>query len=228
MKFNFLTQQFGLKNYWLYEILASTISINKKTNQIIPNTSCMGIRLLEDHYIQMNPYPMSQTNRNIEENGLVCVNFVSNIYFYTLAALKEPNSTLSINYFPEENYAYLNFKDNSAFKNLLNHFFTQENLRFPFIKEAWGILLCEKVKETTIFKEDIFGILELKDYSFKIKYSKKIKESYKLFNRAENKILEIIILATRLKVARKQKNETFLYASLCNLVLFCKNLLIRY
>ncbi|MHA2128170.1 MAG: DUF447 family spectrin-like domain-containing protein, partial [Candidatus Hodarchaeales archaeon] len=33
------------------------------------------------------------------------------------------------------------------------------------------------------------------------------KPSYKLFNRAENLVLEIIILATRLKIAKNDENE---------------------
>ena len=37
--------------------------------------------------------------------------------------------------------------------------------------------------------------------------TKKLKNSFKNFNRAENLVLEVIILATRFKVAKENKNE---------------------
>ncbi|MHA2287968.1 MAG: hypothetical protein ACXABG_04195 [Promethearchaeota archaeon] len=38
----------------------------------------------------------------------------------------------------------------------------------------------------------------------------KLKESFKLFNRAENLVLETIILSTKLKVAIESDNETLI------------------
>ena len=39
-------QNLGLKEGYLYEILATTISF--KDNDLIPNTSCMGIKIIND------------------------------------------------------------------------------------------------------------------------------------------------------------------------------------
>ena len=201
---------FGIQPFYLYEILASTFSFDIKLNKFIPNTSCMGIRFLEDDRILMKPYPTSQTYKNIEENGLVGINFVNNIYLYALAALKEPNSNLSVRQFPEKEYNYLQFNKHPELIDLTKKIKDFRDFEFPIIREAWGIMICEKVEESVESKDDNLGISELKNQYFEIRVAKKIKNSYKHFNRAENIILEILILSTRLKIAKNLNKDSMI------------------
>ncbi|MHA1845572.1 MAG: DUF447 domain-containing protein [Promethearchaeota archaeon] len=228
MKFN--PGQFGLIETYLYEVLATTFSIHEETNRIIPNTSCMGIRLHEGNLIQMRPYPSSQTFKNIGANNLVGINFVDDIYLYALATLKVPHSKFSITQFPEIYYDYLDVNDVIKKTELLKNELIEKGAKFPILKDAWGVLICEKVQESEEFRENHVGILKLKSFLFEIRYFKKQKESYKLFNRAENLILENLILATRLKVARQNKNERLfnelykkIITSMKYIKRFCKN-----
>ncbi len=228
MKFN--PGQFGLKKSYLYEVLATTFSIHEETNRIIPNTSCMGIRLHEGNLIQMKPYPSSQTFKNIEANNLIGINFVDDIYLYALAALKEPHSKFSIIQFPEIYYDYLDVNDVVKNGNLLKSNLIEKVAKFPILKDAWSVLICKKIQESEEFREDQVGKLRLKNFLLKIIYFKKQKESYKLFNRAENLVLENLILATRLKVARQNNNEKLFHdlyekiiTSMKDIMGFCKN-----
>ncbi len=226
----FPAHEFGLNSSYLYEVLATTLSFTADLKEFIPNTSCMGIRLIEENLIKMSPYPGSQTCKNIEETGLVCINFVDNIYLFALAALKEPKSTFAINYFPLEKYNYLNFEDFSELKGLLNHFPKLDDLKYPIIDEAWGILICEKAKENLISKDNLLGRLKMKEFYFQIRFYKKMIDSHKLFNRCENLVLEMLILATRLKAAKKQENDNLsneIHGKILDLIgtttRFCKN-----
>ena len=51
------------------------------------------------------------------------------------------------------------------------------------------------------------GSINATEFELEVIYSIKKKESFKLYNRAENLALESIILATRLKIARENKDE---------------------
>ena len=50
----FSPQDFGLITDYLYEILATTYSIDSNSRQISPNTSCMGIKLLNNNRLVIN------------------------------------------------------------------------------------------------------------------------------------------------------------------------------
>jgi len=56
----------GLEESLLYEVLATSISINN-SSQSTPNTACMGIRLLKDRLISMKPYPITRTFQNLKK-----------------------------------------------------------------------------------------------------------------------------------------------------------------
>jgi len=78
----------------------------------------------------------------------------------------------------------------------------------PFIKKAWGILIGEVSKEFHKSKKNDLGEVIIPMFKLNIIFTEKFQESHKLYNRAENLALETIILATRLKVAKENKNLT--------------------
>ncbi|TFF93389.1 MAG: DUF447 family protein [Promethearchaeota archaeon] len=194
-------EKFGIEKDHLYEILATTISINKDTEEIFPNTSSMGIRLKENNLFVMNPYPSTKTFQNLEANGIVMINFVDNIYLYALAALKEPESRIGLKIFPKRYYEYL---DNSMISELQNYLSNQiENAisNIPYIKQSWGIIIGMVEGKKKKEKQNGLGKINLTEFKINPIYSNNLRASYNLYNRAENLALEMIILATRLKVA---------------------------
>ncbi|MFX1274091.1 MAG: DUF447 domain-containing protein [Promethearchaeota archaeon] len=198
---NFKPQEFGLKKNNLYEILATTFSKNGNIN---PNTSCMGIRLIENNLIQISPYSNTKTFKNLEATGIITLNFVDNISLYALAALKCPKASIQ---FPKKYYNYTEI-DNPFNENAFS-----STILIPYVNKAWGILTCIIASETQIIKEDLFGESEITEFKLHVIAAQKFKESYKLFNRAENLALESIILATRLKIA-KENNDLSLINSI--------------
>ncbi|MFW9946762.1 MAG: DUF447 domain-containing protein [Candidatus Odinarchaeota archaeon] len=187
-------QELGLKKGYLYEILATTFSI--KRNELIPNTSCMGIRIRENNEISIKPYPNSNTYKNLKENYLICINFVENIFLYALAALKGLHLSEKYRTFPIEYYNYYDIKE-----------FNKSISKIPYINQAWAILFCEIKKESQLTRKDIFRKIDLSEFILKVLSLVKIKESYKLFNRAENLILETLISITRLKIAFEKQSK---------------------
>jgi len=187
-------RDFGLEKGNLYEILATTFSKPEKKDKLKPNTSCMGIRFSKDNLLKISPYPETITLRNLKKNGWIVVNFVDDVYLYALAALKEPNSQIGIKEFPIKYYEYHEIP----------------NDKIPYIIKAWLILFGKVVKEDQITKKNGFGETEVSEFTIDIIAFKKLKDSFKFFNRAENLALEIIVLATRLKIA-KEKNEFALF-----------------
>ena len=187
-------QAFGLKQGNLYEIIATTYSLTKNSKGIKPNASCMGIRMIEGEQIQISPFYKTTTYKNLKESSLVTINFVDDIYLYALAALKEPNSLVELTDFPSD---YYDFK-----------YLESISMDFPYIKKAWGILIGEVSQEFQKVKTDNLGEYIMPVFKLDVIYSEKLKDSYKLFNRAENLALEIIILATRLKIAKQNQNQT--------------------
>jgi hypothetical protein len=81
----------------------------------------------------------------------------------------------------------------------------------PYIKIAWGILICEVSQEFVKRKQDGFGEAIIPIFKLNTIFHQKIQESYKLFNRAENLALEAIILATRLKIAKRKNDQQLLH-----------------
>ncbi|MFX0017863.1 MAG: DUF447 domain-containing protein [Promethearchaeota archaeon] len=187
-------QELGLKKGYLYEILATTFSI--KRNELIPNTSCMGIRIIDNNEISIEPYPNTNTYKNLKQNSLICINFVENIFLYALAALKGLHLSEKYRIFPIEYYNYYDIKKSN---NSIS--------KIPYINQAWATIFCEIKKESQYTRKDTFGKINLSKFILNILSLVKIKESYKLFNRAENLTLETLILTTRLKIAIEKHNK---------------------
>jgi hypothetical protein len=187
-------QDFGLKEGNLYEIIATTYSISENRMEIKPNASCMGIRMIEGEQIQISPYYSTITYKNLKEFSTIAINFVDDIYLYALAALKETNSLINLTEFPPK---YYDFK-----------YLESRSMDVPYIRKAWGILIGEVSHEFQKTKSDDLGEYVMPVFKLNVIYSEKLKESYKLFNRAENLTLETIILTTRLKVVKENENQS--------------------
>ena len=182
-----------LKKDVLYEIIATTFSTEKDRQLIIPNASCMGIKLNKKNKIEISPFHNTTTYRNLKENGYIVINFVDDIYLYALAALKTPESSIK---FPLEYYLYTSLKSKGK----------KGYRTFPCVKQSWGILIGKITNEVQIINKDKYGESLRSTFEVEIFYSQKYRDSFKLFNRAENLALEAIVLATRLKVAKEMNN----------------------
>ena len=189
-------KKFGLKKDYLYEIIATSYSISNDKSIIKPNASCMGIRLIEGDQLQMSPFYNTTTYKNLKQNSIIAINFVDNIFLYALAALKEKDSPVEISEFPSKYYDFKHLKSLS--------------MDVPFIEKSWGILIGEVSEEFQKSKKDDLGEFIIPIFSLKVIFAEKLKESHKLYNRAENLALESIILATRLKVAYENKDKTLI------------------
>ncbi|MFX0012474.1 MAG: DUF447 domain-containing protein [Candidatus Hermodarchaeota archaeon] len=188
----------GLEKGLLYEILATTIS-NDNSDQNVPNTACMGIRLLNNNLISIKPYPTTKTFHNLKKFPIVILNFVDDIQLYAITSLKDSKINYTSDSLPKSHYDYLKLELSSQYQYNLN--------TFPFINSSWAIIICEVEKETISQKKDKFGTITLSEFLLRPILIKKFRESYKLYNRAENLILESLILITRLKIAIQMKNE---------------------
>jgi len=187
-------QDFGIKEGNLYEIIATTYSISENGMEIKPNASCMGIRMIEGEQIQISPFYNTITYKNLKEYNTIAINFVDDVYLYALAALKEPESPIDLKDFPSK---YYNFK-----------YIESRSMDVPYIKKAWGLLVGEVSHEFQKTKDDNFGEIVIPVFKLDVIFTEKLQETHKLFNRAENLALEATILATRLKIAREDHNET--------------------
>jgi hypothetical protein len=187
-------QDYNLEQDCLYEVLACTIS--KKDEIIYPNTASMGIRILNDKSIKIHPYHNTQTHKNIKEFRVLSLNFIDDVALFAQTSLKE--FKVDFSGIPIEDYFYYSYhhKGNS--------------FKIPYLRQAWMVLICNVVKETQIVKQDNFGNIVLTEFELQIFHSTKLRESFKLYNRAENLALECIILATRLKIA-KENDDNALY-----------------
>ena len=188
----------GLEKGLLYEILATTIS-NDNSDQNIPNTACMGIRLLDNNLISIKPYPTTKTFHNLKKFPIVTLNFVDDIQLYAITSLKDSKINYTSDNLPKVHYDYLKLEVTSKYQYNLN--------TFPFINSSWAIIICEVEKEIISQKKDKFGIINLSEFLLSPILIKKFRASYKLYNRAENLILESLILTTRLKIAIETKNQ---------------------
>ena len=198
---NFNPQDFGLKFDHLYEIISTTYSIEESSEKINPNAACMGIRMLKNKEIAINPFPNTNTYINLKENSTIVINFVDNVYLYALASLKEPDSRIGVNEFPSKYYSYRDTK--------------LRNNSLPYIKEAWGFLICEVTEHSQKIKESSIGKSIISEFILNVLISEKIRESVSLFNRADNLVLESIILATRIRIV-KNEGDLNHYSKLLN------------
>ncbi|MHA2037123.1 MAG: DUF447 domain-containing protein [Promethearchaeota archaeon] len=184
---------FGLKKDYLYEVIATSYSITNDGNAIKPNAACMGIRMVEDNMIQIKPFYSTSTYQNLKINGIITLNFIDNVYIYALAALKDPNSQIGLVEFPPKYY---------VFKHL-----ESLNMDIPYIRNSWGILTCKVFKELQEIKREDLGEIMVPVFRLEVISCDLFEASHKLFNRAENLALEIIILTTRLKIAKANEDE---------------------
>jgi len=182
-------QDYGLNKDCLYEVLACTIS--KKNENEYPNTASMGIRVIDDKVLKIKPYYNTMTHRNIKEYGIVSLNFIEDVVLFAQASLKEIKRDFKG--FPIEDYLY--------------YYYRRKDYKIPYLKQAWMVIFCNVVNETHVVKQDEMGSINATEFELEVIYSIKKKESFKLYNRAENLALESIILATRLKIARENKDE---------------------
>ncbi len=187
-------QDFGLKEGNLYEIIATTYSIIENGKEIKPNASCMGIRMIDGEQIQISPFYNTITYKNLKEYNTIAINFVTDVYLYALAALKEPDSPIDLTEFPSK---YYDFK-----------YIESRAMDVPYIKKAWGLLVGEVSHEFQKTKDNNFGEIVIPVFKLDVIFTEKLQETHKLFNRAENLALEVIILATRLKIASENHNQT--------------------
>jgi len=191
----------GLKINYLYEVLATTYSI--KDNKLVPNTAAMGIRLLENNTIKIRPFPNTTTYKNLDSTKLIILNFVDDIFLYAITSLKG-----SIESLPEENYNLYPFDVKNEHKAIFKGI-TQDNfIHLPYLNQAWAIISCVATNKNQSVKKDNLGQVELVELSLSAIFYEKFKESFKLYNRAENLTLETIILATKLYVAKEKEDET--------------------
>ena len=185
---DFTPQNFGLKKGYLYEVIATTFLMDGLS--IRPNAACMGIRLLEDNRISINPYPTTITFRNLKRHSQILINFVDDIHLYALAALKGENPHIE---FTSKYYGFIDIIGSAS--------------QIPYIKKAWGYLLCEVDEEVQKIKQDALGEVVMTEFRLKVIQSEKLKDSFSLYNRAENLALESIIIATRIRIAKGSNND---------------------
>jgi len=198
----------GLKMNYLYEVLATTYSL--KDNKIVPNTAAMGIRLLENNTIKIWPFPDTTTYKNLDSIKLIILNFVDDIFLYAITSLKGIDISNSIETSSEQYYNYFPFDMKNEYKEIFKRFTQSDSIQLPYLKQAWAIIACVVTNKNLILKQDNFGKSELMEINLSVISYEKFKESFKLFNRAENLTLETIVLATKLNIATEKKDKTLI------------------
>jgi hypothetical protein len=195
----------GLKANYLYEILATTFSI--ENNQIIPNTASMGIRLVDQQTIKIWPYQNTTTYKNIENNKFLVINLVDDVYIYAIASLKSPTFSKVNRGLTEDYYNYSTINVEEKYKEIVKKVTSINFTHIPYLKQAWAIIFCVATNKIKIQKFDDLGKSEVIEINLKVIHYKQFRESYKLYNRAENLALETIILATKLNVAIEKRDD---------------------
>lgn len=181
----------------LYETIAITFAEVKSGKDYKPNCSCMGIRFLDGETFQMTPYINTDTYKNILEFPYVSINFISSVSFYAQAALIGENTG------PDQKESSGYDFDHIDFKLPLKEGQKEELFKWPFLRDSWGTVLGKITQRKKMVKRDTFGEYKVLVGNFGIIDFKKRKESYDLINRADNLVLEAIILVTRLKTAKR-------------------------
>ncbi|MHA1671453.1 MAG: DUF447 domain-containing protein [Promethearchaeota archaeon] len=184
-------QDYGLYQDCLYEVLACTIS--KKNEIEWPNTASMGIRVIDKKSLKIKTYYNTVTHANIKKYGSISLNFIDDVSLFAQASLKEIEG--GFKGIAVEDYLYYDYN------------YREKDYKIPYLKQAWMILFCIVIQETQIVGQDNIGTINATEFELEVIYTIKKKESFKLYNRAENIALECIILATRLKFARKNKDD---------------------
>ena len=198
----------GLEKNYLYEVLATTFSINN--NLIVPNTACMGVRLVDKKLIKIWPYPNTTTYKNIESSKFLILNFIDDVYLYALTSLKVYNISKSVGELSEKYYNYYTLDVKGEYKDYAKRMTSADSIQLPYLKQAWAIIICVATNKNQILREDDFGKLKLMELNLTVISYLKFKESFKLYNRAENLTLETILLATKLNVAIEKKEKALI------------------
>jgi len=196
----------GLKINYLYEVLATTYSI--KNNKLVPNTAAMGIRLLENNTIQISPFPNTTTYKNLDSTKLIALNFVDDIFLYAIASLKSNFTSSSIETVTEQFYNLYPFDVKNEHEAIFKGITRDNRIHLPYLNQAWAIISCVATNKNQTVKKDNLGKVELVELKLSVIFYEKFKESFNLYNRAENLTLETIVLATKLYVAKEKKDKT--------------------
>jgi hypothetical protein len=196
----------GIKENYLYEILATTFSIHE--NLIVPNTASMGVRLVDNNLIKIWPYTNTITYKNIVSNKILIINFVDDVYLYALTSLKNMNKSNEVEALTEQFYNYFTLATNvkAEYKEILKRYTPSDSVNLPYLKQAWAIITCVATNKNKSLKCDDYGKSELMEINLEVISYGKFRESFKLYNRAENLTLETIILTTKLNVAIEKKD----------------------
>ena len=185
-------EELGINENELYETIGTTISYSNKMK--VPNAAPIGIRIINDDLIQVKSYSLSQTHQNIKENKVIAFNLIEDVHQFALASLKNENNT-DLKGIPENQFFYFTLNND------------EQALEIPYLKNAWGVIFCYLYNEREVNSKDTLGRIIASEFQFKVLETKKFKKSFKIFNRAENLVLEVIILTTRIKIAKENKNE---------------------
>jgi len=196
----------GLKINYLYEVLATTYSI--ENSKLVPNTAAMGIRLLKNNTIKIVPFPNTTTYKNLNSTKLIVLNFVDDILPYAIASLKSNDISSSIETLPEQDYKLHPFNVKNEHKTIPKGIVKNNKIHLPYLNQAWAIISCVATNKNQTVKIDNLGQVELVEIYLSVIFYKKFKESFKLYNRAENLALETIILDTKLYAAKEKKDKT--------------------
>ncbi|TFG19188.1 MAG: DUF447 family protein [Promethearchaeota archaeon] len=185
-------EEFGMYKESYYETIAATISFKDEAK--IPNAASIGIRIIDDDLISVKSYLQTQTYHNVKKNKVLSFNLIEDVYQFALSSLKNENNG-DLRGILKDQFLYQNF--------------TSENQVFeiPYLKNAWGVIFCKLIYQREIKNKDYLGKIEACEFQFKVIETKRLKESFKIFNRAENLALEVIILVTRMKVAKENNNQ---------------------
>jgi len=185
-------KEFGINENEIYETIGTTISYSNKMK--IPNAASIGIRIIKNDLIQVKSYSNSQTHQNIKKNKVIAFNLIEDVYQFALASLKI-ESNIDLKGIPDNQFLYFTLYD------------YDQALEIPYLKNAWGVIFCYLYNEREVNSKDTLGRIIASEFQFKVLETKKFKKSFKIFNRAENLVLEVIILTTRIKIAKENKNE---------------------
>jgi len=196
----------GLKTNYLYEVLATTYSI--KNNKLVPNTSAMGIRLLENNTIKIIPFPNTTTYKNLDSTKLITLNFVDDIFLYAIASLKGDYISSSTETLTEQYYNVYPFDVKNEHKAIFKGITKDNYIHLSYLNQAWAIISCVATNKNQTLKTNSLGQVEVIEFGLSVIFYEKFKESFKLYNRTENLTLETIVLATKLYVAKEKKDKT--------------------
>jgi len=132
------------------------------------------------------------------------------VYLYALTSLKGSNVSKSVGALSENYYNYYTLGVKDEYKDFAKRITSTDSIQLPYLKQAWAILICIATNKNQILRNDDFGKMKLMEINLTVISYEKFKESFKLYNRAENITLETIVLATKLNVAIEKKDKALI------------------